>query len=156
MKIFPIKELKFKLISDQAETLERLNRRTERSENLTSQYTDKSFRGIINGNKFKIISSTIGKGAFCVMTGSIESEEGNVKVEIHKVFRVLLSILLCFPVIAILIAILTGQEEPDPIFIIVAIGQILIIRYAFIGFAFKYLSKQSLDRLRDVLDFEWL
>ena len=156
MKIFPIKELKFKLISDQAETLERLNRRTERSENLTSQYTDKSFRGIINGNEFKIISSTIGKGAFCVMTGSIESEGGNVKVEIHKVFRFFLSIFLCFPVIAILIAILTGQEEPNPIFIIVAIGQILIIRYAFIGFAFNYLSKQSLDRLRDVLDFEWI
>lgn len=156
MKIFPTKELNFKLIDDQAETLNRLNRRTEKSENLTSQYTDKSFRGIINGNEFKIISSAIGKGAFCVMTGAIESDKGNVKVEIHKVFRILLSIILCFPVIGILIAILTGQEEPNPIFILVVIGQILIIRYAFIGLAFKFLSRQSLNRLRDVLDFEWI
>lgn len=92
MKIFPTKELKFKLIDDQAETLNRLNRRTEKSENLTSQITDKSFRGIINRNEFKIISSAIGKGAFCVMTGTIESDKGNVKVEIHKVFRILLSV----------------------------------------------------------------
>lgn len=61
MKIFPTKELNFKLIDGPSETLDRLNRRTEKSENLTSQYTDKSFRGIINGNEFKIISSAIGK-----------------------------------------------------------------------------------------------
>jgi hypothetical protein len=156
MKIFPTKELKFKLINDQAETLNRLNRRTEKSENLTSQHTDKSFRGIIKGNEFKLISSAIGKGAFCVMTGAIESENGNVKVEIHKVFRILLSIILCFPIIGILIAILTGKEEPNPIFILVVIGQILMIRYAFIGLAFKFLSRESLNRLRDVLDFEWI
>ncbi|MBC3760064.1 hypothetical protein H7U19_16775 [Hyunsoonleella sp. SJ7] len=156
MKIFPTKELNFKLIDDQAETLNRLNRRTEKSENLTSQHTDKSFRGIINGNEFKLISSAIGKGAFCVMTGAIESDKGNVKVEIHKVFRILLSIILCFPIVGILIAILTGQEEPNPIFILVVIGQILIIRYAFIGLAFKFLSRQSLNRLRDVLDLEWI
>lgn len=156
MKIFPTKELNFKLIDDQAETLNRLNRRTEKSDNLTSQYTDKSFRGIIKGNEFKIISSAIGKGAFCVMTGAIESDKGNVKVEIHKVFRILLSIILCFPIIGILITILTGKEEPNPVFILVVIGQILIIKYAFIGLAFKFLSRQSLNRLRDVLDFEWI
>ncbi|WP_396596912.1 hypothetical protein [Dokdonia sp. R86516] len=156
MNIFPTKEKKFKLIDDQAETLNRLNRRTEKSENLTSQHTDKSFRGMINGNEFKVISSVIGKGAFCVMTGKINSESGNVKVEIHKVFKILLSIFLCFPIIGITVAILTGTEEFSPIFILVVIGQILIIRYAFIGIAFKYLSNSSLNRLRDVLDFEWI
>ncbi len=156
MKIFPTKELKFKLIDDQAETLNRLNRRTEKSENLTSQYTDKSFRGIINGNEFKIISSVIGKGAFCVLTGTIETDKGSVKVEINKVFRILLSIMLCFPIIGILIAILSGKEEPNPIFILVVIGQILVIRYVFIGLAFKFLSRDSLNRLRDVLDCEWI
>ncbi|WP_411831025.1 hypothetical protein [Mariniflexile sp. AS56] len=156
MNIFPTKELKFKLIDDQAETLNRLNRRTEKSENLTSQHTDKSFRGIINGNEFKLISTTLGKGAFCVMTGTIESDRGNVNVEIHLVFRILLGAFLCFPIVAILIAILTGKEEPNPIFILVVIGQILVIRYAFIGLAFKFLSRESLNKLRDVLDFEWI
>ncbi len=155
MNIFPTKELAFKLIDDQTETLDRLKRRTEKSKNLTSQYTDKSFRGIINGNQFKLISSTIGKGAFCVMTGEINSTNGRVKVEIHKVFKVLLSILLSFPVIAISITFITGSEEFSPFLILLVIGQILIIRYGFIGIAFKTFSSASLNRLRDVVDFEW-
>lgn len=155
MKIFPTKELKFKLVDDQAETLNRLNQRTEKSENLTSSHTDKSFRGIINENKLKLISSVIGKGAFCVMNGIIESDSGSVKVEIHKVFRILLSIFLLFPIIGLVAITVSGAEEFSPILILVAIGQILIIRYAFIGLAFRFLSKESLNRLRDVLDFEW-
>jgi hypothetical protein len=155
MNIFPTKEREFKLIDDQAETLNRLNRRTEKSENLTSQYTDKSFRGIINGNEFKVISSVIGKGAFCVMTGKINSDSGNVKIEIHKVFRILLSVVLCFPIIGIIALIWSKSQEFSPIFILVAVGQVLMIRYVFIGLAFKFLSKASLNRLRDVLDFEW-
>ena len=155
MNIFPTKEQEFKLIDDQAETLNRLNRRTEKSENLTSQRTDKSFRGIINGNEFKVISSVIGKGAFCVMTGKINSDNGNVKVEIHNVFKILLSIFLCFPIIGMIVLILSKAQEFSPILILVMIGQILIIRYAFIGLSFKFLSKESLNRLRDVIDFEW-
>jgi hypothetical protein len=156
MNIFPTKELEFKLIDDQAETLNRLNRRTEKSKNLTSQYTDKSFRGMIDGNEFKIISSVIGKGAFCVMTGKINSDNGNVKVEIHKVFRILLSIILCFPVIGIVALLLSDAKGFSPILILVVIGQVLMVRYVFIGLAFKFLSKASLNRLRDVLDFEWI
>ncbi len=155
MKIFPTKNLNFKLIDNQSDTLNRLNRRTEKSENLTSQYTDKSFRGIINGNEFKLISSAIGKGAFCVMTGAIESKKGIVKIEIHKVFRVLLSIFLLFPIIGFVAITVSGTKEFSPILILVTIVQVLIIRYAFIGLAFKYLSMKSLNRLRNVLDFEW-
>ena len=94
MKIFPTKELKFKLTDSQEKTLERLNRRTEKSRNLTSAYTDKAFRGIIDGNSFKIISSSIGKGALCVLTGTINTESGNLTVTVHKAFKVLFSILI--------------------------------------------------------------
>ena len=156
MKIFPTKELNFKLIDDQAKTLNRLSRRTEKSKNFTSQYTDKSFRGTINGNEFKIISSAIGKGAFCVMIGVIESDKGNVKVEIHKVFRILLSVLLLFPIIGLIAMILYRGQEFSPILILIMIGQILLIRYGIIKLTFKFLSRESLNRLRDVLDLEWI
>lgn len=156
MKLFPTKELKFRLVNDQAETLDRLNRRTERSDNLTSQFTDKSFRGLINENEFKLISSAIGKGAFCVMSGQINTVDGSVKVDIHKVFRVLLTIILLFPLVGIILMTISGKEEFSPIMILVAIGQILMIRYIFIGLAFRFLSRESLNRLRDVLDLEWI
>ena len=156
MKLFPTKELKFRLVNDQAETLDRLNRRTERSDNLTSQFTDKSFRGLINENEFKLISSAIGKGAFGVMSGQINTVDGSVKVDIHKVFRVLLTIILLFPLVGIILMTISGKEEFSPIMILVAIGQILMIRYIFIGLAFRFLSRESLNRLRDVLDLEWI
>lgn len=156
MNLFPTKELNFKLIDDQGETLNRLMRRTEKSENLTSQNTDKSFRGIVNGSQFKIISSAIGKGAFCVMTGEINVNTGYVKVEIHKVFRALLSVILCFPIIGIVAMAISKTEDFSAVLVLVAIGQILMIRYVFIELAFWFLSKESLNRLRDVLDFEWI
>ena len=154
MKLFPTKEMKFRLVNDQAETLDRLNRRTERSDNLTSQFTDKSFRGLINGNDFKLISSAIGKGAFCVMSGQINSVDGSVKVEIHKVFRILLSIILLFPLIGIIVMAISKTEGFSPIMILVAVGQFLMIRYIFIELAFRFLSRESLNRLRDVLDLK--
>jgi len=155
MKIFPTKEISFRLLDSQDETLDRLKRRTEHSENLTSQYTDKSFRGKINGTGFKIISSAIGRGAFCVLTGEIASDQGNVRVEIHKVFKVLLGIILLFPVIGLIIALINGTEDFSPIFIVVVTLQVLLIRLVFIGLAFRFLSKSSLNRFRDVLDIEW-
>lgn len=124
MEIFPTKELKFELIGNQDEALERLRRGTEKSENLTSQFTDKSFRGKIDGTSFKIISSTIGRGAFCVMTGEISSDQGIVKVEINKIFRILLSIILLFPIIGLLIMIISGTEGFSPILILAPIGQV--------------------------------
>lgn len=156
MNIFPTKEQAFKIIGDEAETLNRLTRRTDESENLVSQFTDKSFRGIINGNQFKIISSVIGSGAFCVMSGEITSGKGHVKVEIHKVFRILLSIILCFPLIGTIAFKMIDSSDFSMIMFIVAIGQVLVLRFIIIELVFRILSKQSLNRLRDVLDFEWV
>ena len=99
MKLFPTKELKFKLIDSQEETLDRLNRRTDRTESLSSAHTDKSFRGMVEGNRFQLISSVIGRGALCVMTGTVESGYGNVKVEIGKPFRILFGL---FPVMIVI------------------------------------------------------
>lgn len=156
MKIFPTKVLEFKLIDSQEQTLNRLQRRTEISENLVSKYTDKSFIGTIKENEFKIITSTIGIGAFSVMTGNIDIDNGTVHVAIHKAFQILLSIISCLPIIAFLATLASEIENIQPYFILVVIGQILIIRYVFIGLAFKYLSRQNLNRLRSVLDVEWI
>ena len=156
MNFSPTKEQHFKLIDSQAETLARLKRRTEKSDYLTSEYTNKSFRGTISENKFKIISSTIGKGAFCVIIGEILAEEIYVNVEIHTVFKVLLTIMLCFPLIGFSVLVFSKVEEFSPSFIIVAFGQMLMIRYVFIAIAFNILSKSSLVRLRDVLDIEFI
>lgn len=156
IKLLPYKELKFKLIDSQEETLNRLKRRTELSESLVSRYTDKSFCGRIYKNEFKLISSAIGKGAFCVLTGTINETTGNVKVEIHKTFKTLLSIILILPIIGAIVTAFINPEELHPIMILVFFLQLLMIRFVFIGIAFRFLSKSSLNRLRDVADIDWI
>ena len=154
MNIFPKSYYTFKIIGEETETLERLKRRTELSESLTSKITDKSFRGIIKDNTFRIISSEIGKGAFCVLTGEIVNKDGQVEVEINKAFRILLTVLLCFPFIGVIAQTFSNKEGFSIIFILVAILQLLMIRYIFIELAFRRFSKSSLNKLSDVLDID--
>lgn len=156
MNIFPKSKYTFRIIGEGTETLDRLKRRTELSESLTSNITDKSFRGIIKDNTFRIISSEIGKGAFCVLTGEIDNKNGQVEVEINKAFRILLSILLCFPFVGFIAQVFSNKEEFSIIFILVVILQLLMIRYVFIELAFRRLSKSSLSKLSDVLDIDHL
>lgn len=156
MEIFPSQVYEFGLINAQNETLERLKRRTEESDSLTSKLTEKSFLGKVSGNRFRIISSAIGKGTFCTMTGFISYEKGEVKLELNKPLKILLTILMIFPFIAFITQVFSASEEFNPVFILFFLGQVLIIRFLFIGLFFKILSKQSLNRLSDVLDTEWV
>ncbi|CAM3509778.1 hypothetical protein [Flavobacterium chungbukense] len=154
MKIFPTSNYSFKLIGETTESLERLKRRTLISESLSSKITDKSFLGIIGNNNFTLISSEIGKGAFCVLNGEIINKNGTVKIEINKPFQVLLSVILCLPIAGLIFQLFSQEAHLFLLFIAVALGQILIIRFVFIEIAFKRLSKNSLNRLNDILDIE--
>jgi len=156
MTIFPSSSYEFKLIDDQSETLERLKRRTEISESLISKSTDKSFIGKVNNNSFKIISADIGKGSFCTLEGIIKEEHGEVFVKINKPFKVLFSILMQLPFIALFIQLFSNPKVFNPITILVCLGQVLVIRFFFIGLFYKLLSKKSINKLADVLDTEWI
>lgn len=154
MKIFPTSNYSFKIIGEPVESLERLKRRTQISESLSSKITDKSFLGIITNNSFRIISSEIGKGTFCVLNGEISNKNGTVKIEINKAFQILLSIILCLPIAGLIAQLLSQEPNLAVVLIAAATVQILMIRFIFIELAFRRLSKRSLSRLSDVLDIE--
>jgi len=156
MDLFPSTYKEFKLIGSQADTLDRLRRRTEKSDTLTSRRTDRSFVGTVRENEFTLISAEIGRGPFCVMTGVVNSESGHVRVEIHKVFKILMGVIMSLPVIAEVASDMAGGRGFSPKSIVVAFVSVVFIRYVFIGIAFRFLSKASLSRLRDVLDVEWV
>ena len=155
LTLFPHKKLKFRLFDTQKATLERLTRRTEYSAKLTSSYTDKSFRGQIKGNQFQLIDSSVGRGAFCVMKGQIGEKEGELGLEIHKVFKVLLSILLLMPLLAIIPLFYDSREQFSLGLIMVMLLQPIFIRFVFIELIFGLLSKTSRNKFRDVADVEW-
>ena len=156
MKLWPIKERQFLLVDTKERTLERLKRRTEYSEYLTSNHTDKSFRGSIYDNDFKVITSEIGVGAFCVLEGSIENDAGKIRVTIHKVFKGFLLLFMLFPVVAFVMIVFFQKEEFHWFMPILVLLQIGVIRFGFIELLFRRLSKRSLRSLRDVLDVTFI
>lgn len=149
MRIFPIKNFTLILRKSQAQTLKQLEDHTEEAIFLTSQRTDKTFRGEINDNEFRIISSAIGTGAFCVMSGHIGRQKGHVKVEIHKAFKVLLSIGFALLISVSSLQFLKHGFDPNLLFLLTV--YILFIRFVFIGLSFRFISKAGLRRMRDVL-----
>lgn len=156
INIFPFSVYEFKLINGQNETFERLERRTLKSDKFSSKYTDKSFIGKIQNNSFKLISSNIGKGAFCTLTGFIKDEHGEILVEINKPFRTLIVAMELFPFLALAIQLFSKPNQFSPIMVVVCILQVLIIRFLFVEIFFKIISKQSIKQLSDVLDTEWI
>ena len=156
MNLFPTKEVKFRYKNTRENTHELLIQKTDVSKNLTSGFTKKPFRGMVYQTEFKIISSLIGFGAFCVMTGSLEPETGTVKIKVHNAFKILLSILVVFPFVAISIfAALKGEEITIGAFVPVLLF-LLMFRFLMIGLGFKILAMFSLDRLRNELNIEWV
>ncbi|MRX47127.1 hypothetical protein [Pedobacter puniceum] len=154
MKIFPESDYNFKITGNEVEALDRLKRRTEFSKSLTSQITDKSFRGIIENNTFTIISSEIGKGAFCVLKGKIDNQVGQLNISINKAFQILLSVILCFPVVLLITDLISEKGRFSIMTLLTVILMFILIRFLFIEIAFRRLSKSSINRLSDILDIE--
>lgn len=93
---------------------------------------------------------------FLIISNSLCSQNKTIvpKNEINKAFRILFSVICVMPIIALTIE--TFKKPNDILlFILIGIGQILMIRYFFIGLFFSRMSKRSLNRLRDVLDIEY-
>ena len=155
-KLFPTYYYKFNLLDNEIDSIERLNRRTEHSDKLVSKMTDKSFIGKVDNNKFKIITSEVGKGAVWVMDGFIFNGKCEVNMAVNRPFAILISILFCFPIITFIFQGLIGDSNQFGFVysMFVIICQFLIVRYIILDFTFKKLARTSLYKLRDVVDFE--
>ncbi len=95
MTIFPSDEYEVELKNESSMVMNKLKRNTKMSNSLVSEWGVKeAFIGRVDNNGFKIISSIVGFGAFCVLTGQFQNKEGIIKIQVHKTIQVLLSILM--------------------------------------------------------------
>ena len=68
----------------------------------------------------------------------------------------MLGIFLALPFVSFFVGIISPIEDFSIFELMFGlILQLLIIRIFFIGLAFRYISNESLQRLKDVLDIEW-
>jgi hypothetical protein len=156
MKLFPTKNFKAELRSDYSISMENLKSNTDITDSLTSDWTKKAFRGQVNENGFKLISSEIGRGAVCVLIGKFDGNTGEIEVRIHKAFKVMFSILMLMPIIGFGIAILTNGIEKSIGIIITAIMGIVFVRFVFIELGFRFISNTGINKLTDILTIKVL
>jgi len=153
MKLFPSSSYEYRLQGTPDEALSRLRRETEITGTLTPLVSGKSFRGRVDGDVFRIVSSGIGHGGITVLSGRVNSEKGVVLVEINKAFKALFAILCCIYFIFLIFGMLKGMELSwTPI--AVAILFFAVFRFIFIEFAFRRYSKRSIRKLGNVLNTE--
>ena len=151
MKLFPSKNFKAELRSDYSISMQNLKSNTDITDSLTSAPTNKAFRGQVNENGFKIISSEIGRGAVCVIVGEFEGKTGEIEVRIHKAFKVMFSILMLMPIIGFGIAIFTNGLEKSYGIIIPMLMGILFVRFVFMELGFRFISNTGINKLTDIL-----
>ena len=153
-KFFPTYDYKFRLLDNEADSIERLTRRTEHTYKLCSITTDKSFIGKVETNKFRIITSDIGKGAVWIMEGFIGSEKCEVKMILNFPFRTGVLIIYGMVLLGFVFNLINEEISKYPFLLLAFMGQFLLLRYVFFDFLVKKLAKISLYKLRDVIDFE--
>lgn len=154
MKFFPTKERHFRLLSSQEETIERLKRRTDKTNQFTAWHKQQSFRGRVRRNKFEVSLNKNG-GGFCILNGQINEKTGVVTIELVKGAKILIGILMLVPPIFLSINVMASEIEFNPFLIFVPIFQFLFI-IAFLHFQFELYTNRALRRLQDVLDIEWI
>lgn len=152
MTIFPSDEYEVELKNETSMVMNELKRNTKLSNSLVSEWGVKeAFIGRVDNNGFKIISSIVGFGAFCVLTGQFQNKEGFIKIQVHKTFRVLLSILMLFPFIWFGILVFLNGLQTATDLIIPFIFLLLFIRFVLLGLTYKFISKIGLNRLTEII-----
>ena len=151
MKLFPERKYNVQIEDEIFDSITELKRNTKLSNSLVSERTKKAFIGQVGDSHFKIISSEIGRGAFCVLQGRFEEKKGVIEIKIHKAFRVMLSIIMIFPFIGFGIAIFQ-QGFVKSLGIIPALLFLLIfLRFVFIGLTFRFVTQTGLSKLKKIL-----
>lgn len=137
-------------------SMENLKLNTENTDSLTSDWTEKAFRGQVDDHGFKLISSEIGRGAVCVLIGDFNGKSGEIEIRIHKAFKILFSVLMLIPFVGFVIEILMIGIEGSLSLIIPVIMSVLILRFVLIEFIFRFISNTGIRKLNDFLEIKEL
>lgn len=150
-KIFPIKKYEFKIDKESKNAIIDLKKETEISGSLVTVITKKKFIGRVDDSSFKLITSIIGKGAFCVFNGEIKGKMGTLNVQIHKAFRILISIWLLLSAFGILSSIAKIGFIDSIGLIVMMIVVLLILRFVVMDLFFNSVAKNGIEKLKNTI-----
>ena len=84
MALIKIKKYNVVLEKDYSEVFESLKGKTDISESIITNWTNKDYRGRVNVNGFHLISSELGFGDWCVFQGRFVKNKGEIEVTFSK------------------------------------------------------------------------
>ena len=87
MALIKIKKYNVVLEKDYSEVFESLKGKTDISESIITNWTNKDYRGKVNINGFHLISSELGVGDWCVFKGSFVKNKGEIEVTFSKMAK---------------------------------------------------------------------
>lgn len=158
-KIFPSKLYQFELIDNSPDIWNNLVEETKISQSLITVKTDKKFIGKVRNGHFRIISSVIGKGAFSVIEGNINSQGdkiGNLKFEINMPFKILISIWLILPFSIFAFSLFSKGFLETIVTLIIILLFLFGLKYLVLNVFFNYVNKIGLTELIKVLNISEL
>ncbi|WP_025665367.1 hypothetical protein [Aquimarina megaterium] len=147
MKLFPTKYYSIELLNDSSIALTELKNHTLSDEQFVADWNNQVFIGKIYDNEFEIKLSKNLYGAFCVLNGKLEKRCGTLEIRVGKTFKILFLIIVLFAISVLVIS--TIQNRLDTLF--QSVIAIISLRFIFIEFGFRIISKTGLDKLTRII-----
>ena len=156
IRVFPSKTFTARLVSNDPSAWTRLRENTELRDSLISVRTNKTFVGQVSTGYFKLISSRIGRGAFCMLEGRFAAPDGTgtIHIEVHKAFRILMIAWLVVMVGLMIWAAFMQGSSLNRVPLIQAaefVVLLVIVRFVAIEWLFRSVAKNGMEAITPLL-----
>ena len=151
MKIFPTKTHSITLWADSTTVISELQKNILSEEQFVADWNNQIFIGKINESDFELKLSKKVYGAFCIIKGKLENENAILEVEINKNYKAVLLALMFYPIIGSIISLINSGFENSTELIFSTILFLVVLRFVFVEFGFRIISKNGLNKLNEII-----
>ncbi|MBA6157381.1 hypothetical protein H3Z83_12760 [Tenacibaculum sp. S7007] len=152
MKLFPENDYSIELNNNSSLAISELENQTLSKEQFVTNWNNQAFIGKIETNEFEVKLSKKLVGEVCVLKGKLESEKGTLKVRTSRIFKIIFVAIVLFALSGIVTAII--QNKLEMIFHLVM--TILVMRFIFLEFGFRIISKSGINKLTEIIGIKEL
>ncbi len=152
MKIFPKKDYSIELNNDSSLAISELKNQTLPKEQFVSDWNNQTFIGEIDKNVFEIKLSKKLYGELCILKGKLNNRKGIIEIRTSKIFKIIFLSLVLLAISGIIAAII--QNKLNVIFPLFM--TILVMRFIFLEFGFRIISKSGINKLTEIIGIKEL
>lgn len=150
MRIFPQNDYLIELKNDISVVINELENKTLSKEQFVSNWNNQVFIGKIKKNEFEIKLSKKLFGELCVLKGKLENKKGTLEIRTGKIFKIGFLLIILSNII-VLITVMNQNKVTIIFYIIMSFLSVFSMRFIFLEFGFKYISKKAIIKLTEII-----